>query len=121
MKVDGVIPFEIEQLNVGGAMNIRTGYFTVPVNGIYHFEFSSVKDYGYSGQTAVNLKVNGDIVGASYVFLGNGHLPFSSLSASLALKAGDKVWLEKSGGAVLTDGYYRVTHFTGWLVEGNNQ
>ena len=38
-----VIPFDIERLNVEGAMNLATGVFTVPLDGIYHFEFPALK------------------------------------------------------------------------------
>ncbi len=34
---DVVIPFDIVQLNEGGAMNDAAGVFTAPVDGIYHF------------------------------------------------------------------------------------
>ncbi len=37
---NAVIPFNIEHLNEGGAMDLAAGVFTVPVDGIYHFEFS---------------------------------------------------------------------------------
>jgi len=37
------IPWEVEHLNEGGAMDLPSGVFTVPVNGIYHFDFSGLK------------------------------------------------------------------------------
>ena len=37
-KGKDIIPFEIERLNVGGAMDVTTGVFNVPVAVLYHFQ-----------------------------------------------------------------------------------
>ena len=57
----GVIPFELSPLNEGQAMNLATGIFSVPVPGIYHFEFSGVK-YATENQAGVKLQINGENV-----------------------------------------------------------
>lgn len=116
------IPFEIERLNVGGAVNLSTGMFTAPVAGIYHFEFSGSKDFS-SGYLEVFLQLNG--IKISYTSVGkwgsDASSDFTALSgihASLWLKMGDRVNLMKRGPAPLanSDGYYN-TFFTGSLLE----
>ncbi len=47
------IPFESVLLNEGGAFELSSRTFTVPVQGIYDFDFSGVKDY-----TAIYLGVH---------------------------------------------------------------
>lgn len=34
-----VIPYEVELLNEGKSMNMTTGVFRTPVNGVYYFSF----------------------------------------------------------------------------------
>jgi len=115
-----VIPFDIERLNVGGAMNLATGVFTVPVNGIYHFEFAAVADVDLD-PLGVKLQLNGVDIGWSYTA---GSLSFSNgisgINASLRLKTGDQVRFFKTTG-VLNDFSAQFTHFTGWLVEEDLQ
>lgn len=41
----GVIPFNMNPLNVGGGFNTSAGTFTAPVNGSYHFYFSGAVDF----------------------------------------------------------------------------
>ena len=111
------VSFEIERLNVGGAMNTAAGIFTVPVDGIYHFEFSALKDASDSANVYVRLLVNGQTIGMSYGSNIPGYwVGLSSINARLRLKTGDQVSVFKDGGTIHDDsGHY--THFNGWLVE----
>lgn len=112
-----VLPFDLERLNVGGAMNTAAGVFTAPVDGIYHFEFSGLKDASDSTTLFIQLRLNGVLIGESYgPPVPNYFLGLSSISASLRLKTGDQVTLFKESGT-LNDDAGHWTHFTGWLVE----
>ena len=112
-----VIPFDLERLNVGGAMNSATGIFTVPVDGIYHFEFSGLRDIADATSMNIYLNVNDVSTGICHVSnLPNYFVGLSGISASLKLKIGDQVTLFKSAGT-LNDDWGHYTHFTGWLVE----
>jgi len=112
------MPWEYKRLNEGEAMNLANGIFTVPVNGIYHFEFSGIKDES-APYLYVILQVNGTRIGDAGTGFGNntGTYESYSLTASLRLKAGDRVNLYNVADSVLFDGGATRTHFTGWLVE----
>jgi len=116
---NAVIPFEVEVLNVGGVMNTASGTFTVPVDGIYHFEFSGMKE---SDPTSLNvsLQANGVDVGSSYTTDLPNIFSLPGINVSLRLKVGDAVRLFKTTGT-LNDftGNNRNSHFSGWLEEGD--
>jgi len=114
-RTAAVIPFEFAHLNEGNAFELASGTFTASVSGIYHFQFSGVKDTAFNS-CAVYLQVNGNHIGMA-IATGQSYVT-ASLSASLRLKAGDKVLLYNEGGSVLHDNYREGwTHFSGWLVE----
>ena len=50
------IPYELTRLNIGGAMNLTTGIFTVPTNGRYFFSFAA--EAGGAQDSRVYLRVN---------------------------------------------------------------
>ena len=114
---DAIIPFQLAQLNEGNAFNLKLGIFTVPVPGIYNFYFSALKSDKVI-MLWIFLKVNGAKVGsASNVRSTTGGREVVSLSASLRLVAGDRVYLSNDRNGVLYDDENHVTHFSGWLVE----
>jgi len=113
-KTDVVLPFEVERLNLGGAMNLATGIFTVPVAGVYHFEFSALKDVSAT-RLNIDFQINGAFITRAHMnHLTSGSYDRVSLSASFHLKQNDRIGLYNSYGALYDPS---DTHFTGWLVE----
>ena len=113
---NAVVPFEVERLNVGGAFNLTTGFFTAPVPGTYHFEFSGIKDTSSKIGFYISIQLNGRDIG--FAVASNLEHQTGSLTASFKMKVGDKVNLYKThNNGVLYDDPNHYTHFTGWLVE----
>lgn len=111
---NSTIPFQLERLNEGGAMDTATGIFRAPVDGTYHFEYCGGSFTASNSSLVIYLQVNGVNVGIAFSSSANyGH---SSINASLRLKAGDRVNVFKESGQLYDDGNHS-THFTGRLVE----
>ncbi|KAI9561346.1 hypothetical protein GHT06_012303 [Daphnia sinensis] len=110
-----VIPFNVEILNEGGAMNLVSGTFTVPKTGTYLFDFSGVKDTS-SGAMSVVFSVN-DVKKAST--LGDDPGQFTmNLPSIWHLVKGDTVKLTMSSGTLYSDDRNGpLVHFTGILLE----
>ena len=119
------IPFEKELLNVGGAMDLKSGKFTTPQDGIYAFSFAGFAGFPASS-SAVYLKVrlllNGTTMAKGQSDEGGtaGEFEQFSFQSTLNLKAGDQIWLEiysMSTGAYLWGDYF--TQFSGYILEEN--
>jgi hypothetical protein len=116
------IPFEIERLNIGGAMNITTGKFTAPRKGVYFFAFSGVSTLERPGNLDVGLMVNDVQIGKAESFSTTGGSDFETLTlqSTIELKAGDSVWLQivSQKSALLQDNPLdQFTHFSGWMLQ----
>jgi hypothetical protein len=64
------IPFELEVVNEGNAMNLKSGKFTAPRPGIYFFSFTGLAEFPVSSSRVVlgvYLYLNGVKIGAGYV------------------------------------------------------
>jgi hypothetical protein len=116
------IPFGLERLNIGGAMNIKTGKFSAPRKGVYFFAFSGVSVINSApGWLDAGLMVNSVQIGRAHSdsFAGK-EWETLTLQSTIELKAGDSVWLQIlfSNGAYLQDTSEGLfTHFSGWLLQ----
>lgn len=127
-QFDTPVPFEIEKLNTGGAMNLKTGTFIAPQKGTYFFSFSGIAYF--PGSTVrqgfrMNLYLNGQAIGDCYedeVASTFSFGAFNTIHTTLALQASDKVWVQIasiSEGVYLYEGdhpFNHYTHFIGWLL-----
>lgn len=105
----GIIPYQKIFLNIGDAMDIKSGKFLAPVSGIYFFAFTSISDRPSSG-FIVHNEVNIVIARISDAWRG------ATAHATLQLKAGDTVYSRLSHGAVVSSTEHH-THFTGFLLK----
>ncbi len=117
------VPFDIVELNVGGAMNEATGIFTAPRPGKYFFSASGVAHLP-SSSNVVNLWIrlvkNGNAMSYGLADESNTYDEYESFSlqSTLSLQAGDQIWLEIeriATGVTLHGNSY--SHFNGYLIE----
>ena len=119
------IPFDVERLNVGGAMNSASGKFTAPRNGKYFFSFSGSVDFPSGSGSGyqfliINLFKNGNAIAQGHPDEVNtvAQREAFSLQSTLDLKSGDQIWLEitaLSSGSFLWGDY--LTNFNGFMLE----
>lgn len=112
-----IIPFEVERLNIGGAMDLKTGVFSVPTAGVYFFTFSGLRGVDDKSSMQIHLQVNGQTVGTAYsaetgTVASERHVTVS-LQSTLELKRGDKVSLFLHWGNL----FYLANHFSGVLLQ----
>lgn len=112
------IPYEVERLNIGGAMNLATGVFTVPINGVYYFSFNAVSWTNEISPTTYNtnrifLRVNNIGIAIALAPSRWSNMP---ISATLSLKAGDQVDMFLVSGSIYDNGNH-YTQFSGILLE----
>lgn len=118
---NAVIPFELTRLNEGGAMDLASGVFTVPVSGIYHFEFSGLKNPN-AKSVSIFLQVNGappqSHIGTAYISQNSiGTFDGLSFTSLIRLKVNDRVNLVIEHNGMLYDSSSHHTQFVGLLVE----
>ena len=112
-KAKSTIPYELARINDGDAMNLQTGIFVAPRDGLYRFALSGIKDDS-KDHLWISLRLNGSNVASAY---GSEFSSMStySLHSTLKLGKGDQIDLYLQEG-VYYDTESHWTHFTGSLI-----
>lgn len=114
-RVNTIIPYQWELLNIGGAMNTSTGIFTAPVAGTYYFAYSGMRYYT-AGQSNVALQKNGVTIASSYAPGVGSTACLSGIQAMLELVPNDTINLMLIYGQISDIADTFSSAFTGFLV-----
>ena len=122
---DTPIPFDVERLNVGGAMDLASGKFTAPREGIYSLSFTGFAFIPASSSRVVldvYMYLNGNVIGSGSADEAGTANQFetTSFQMTLNLQKGDQIWFEiwQLSSGVYLRGIFG-THFSGYLLEEN--
>lgn len=120
MVAEKPIPFEVEVLNLGNAMDLNSGTFTTPTAGIYDFSFNGVKHWD-AGRTGVYLQLNGKekiAHGYGTDTSSKGHFTIAlSIAQNNYEKETKSTCLLTAEESMNHDDNWHYTGFTGSLVE----
>ena len=110
------IPYDLEILNIGAAMNLSTGVFTAPVRGIYQFSFHGLTlKRDNNTDIKVQIWVNNDFrIGHTFANANDAPVSISGLAS---LKKGDQVYVWVHSGKLYDSDWGRYTTFSGMLLE----
>ena len=125
----GPINFQVEMLNIGGAMNLTSGRFTAPRNGIYYFAFNGMAEFTSFDNSYIRIGLSTSynvVLGTAYVSgsiadIGDRKYSNPSIEVTTYLRAGDQVFLniEVNWYARLYEGGYNTYYnqFSGWQLQ----
>jgi hypothetical protein len=102
--------FRDVQYHEGGSYDNATGYFTVPIAGVYYFIGSTGPANANSGANFY-LYVDNTQIDWSFAYI-EARNEMSSVHGVVHLQAGQRVWVRSDGGVY----YSFVSAFTGFLL-----
>ncbi|XP_046653802.1 uncharacterized protein LOC124344330 isoform X2 [Daphnia pulicaria] len=118
-RVNTIIPFENQQMNVGYAMSY-SGIFTAPKPGKYFFSFSAICEL--KTNCRVNLQMKTKTSDWFKIAQGYGESAFHTLTLQsiIQLNKGDQISSMLREGAINESSNKNngpFTHFVGWMIE----
>ena len=116
---DGLITYDVVDVNIGSAMSINSGIFVAPEAGTYEFSFSGVT---MSGRCQAKILVYKDGIVQHIIYDGNFNTPYNNIKSSWMMKLakGQKIYLKITQGmlhAISADHFTIHTLFTGNLLK----
>ncbi|GCC44719.1 hypothetical protein chiPu_0028966, partial [Chiloscyllium punctatum] len=106
--------YDLVTINKGLAYNPVTGFFTVPVPGLYQFTYSLLAQMT-SERTAVYLMRNDENQSYLHSILKSGQAQSSSMDTILSLNRDDQVWVRLGTGSAWSG--LGALNFQGVLLE----
>ena len=118
----GVLKYELELFNLGGAMNSTTGLFIAPVDGTYFFVFTGYVTYSVRGNNSMDVDLMRGVESLArakyHVSYENGDS--ATIQSIVQLKTGDQVYVNIANidaTYMYDDAPYHYTHFSGGLLQ----